>query len=175
MDCGAPFDPGQEVSFVVDFILPLSIALGMVTYGLVAKWYVMPALAGRPRSQALIPLLVPHCFRYIGMAFLIPGVTSAPLDPRFADPAAWGDLLAGVLALIAIIALRRGWALAIPLLWVFSIEGTLDLMNALYKGFRHTADGDMGATFFIPAIIVPALLVTHFMIFVILLRRSAEK
>jgi hypothetical protein len=164
-----------KVIRLLDLILPLSITLGTVTYALVAKWYVMPALAGRPRSQALIPLLVPHCFRYIGMSFLISGVTSAPLDPRFADPAAWGDLLAGVLALIAIIALRRGWALAVPLVWIFNIEGTLDLLNALYKGLLHTTSGGMGATYFIPAVIVPALMVTHFMIFVILLKRTTEK
>ena len=106
------------------------------------------------------------------MAFLIPGVTSEVLDSRFANPAAYGDLLAAVLALIAIMALRRRWGMAIPLVWIFNIEGSLDLLNALFQGFRHTPAGHLGATYFIPAVVVPALLVTHFMVFRLL--RSAK-
>jgi hypothetical protein len=144
--------------------------MGLVTYGLIAKWYVMPVLLRLPRARALVPLILPHCLRFIGLAFLIPGVTSQPLDPRFANPAAYGDLLAAVLALLAVVALRRAWRVAIPLVWVFNVEGTLDLLNAVTQGIRYTEDGSMGATFFIPAVVVPALLVTHVMIFMILLR-----
>ena len=47
-------------------------------------------------------------------------------------PAAYGDLLAALLALLAIAALRMAWAGAIPLVWLFNVEGTLDLVNAFY-------------------------------------------
>jgi hypothetical protein len=155
-----------------NFILPLSIVLSCLSFGLIGKWYVMPLLTSMPRTRALTPLLLLHSFRHIGMTFLIPGVTSSVLDSRFANPAAYGDLLAGVLALIAITALRFRWALAIPQVWIFNIEGTLDLLNALFQGYLHAPGGDMGATYFIPAVIVPALLVTHFIIFILLLRRE---
>ena len=155
-----------------NFILPLSIVLGSLSFGLIAKWYVMPLLVTLPRGKALTPLLLLHSFRYIGMAFLIPGVTSEVLDPRFANPAAYGDLLAAILALIAIMALNLRWRIAIPLVWIFNIEGSLDLLNALFQGLRHNLDGQLGATYFIPAVIVPALLVAHFMIFVLLLRKE---
>ncbi len=154
----------------MDLILPLSIVMGLMVYGLIAKWYVMPVLLALPRARALVPLLLFHCFRFIGLAFLIPGVTSQPLDPRFANPAAYGDLLAALLAFLAILALRGGWRPAIPLVWVFNIEGLLDLLNAVTQGLRYTEDGALGATYFIPAIIVPALLVTHVMVFIILVR-----
>ncbi len=134
----------------------------------------MPWVASRPRSEALIPLLLLHSSRYIGMAFLIPGVTSEVLDARFATPAAYGDLLAGILALIAIMALRLQWRIAIPLVWIFNLEGSLDLLNALFQGVRYVPNGHFGATYFIPAIIVPALLVTHFIIFVLLMRGASE-
>ncbi len=153
-----------------DLILPLSIVLGLTTYGLIAKWYVMPSLLALPRARALVPLLLLHCTRFIGLAFLIPGVTSEPLDPRFANPAAYGDLLAALLALLAILALRQGWPAAIALVWVFNVEGTVDLLNAVAQGIRFTEDGNLGATYFIPAVVVPALLVTHVMVFIILLR-----
>ena len=153
-----------------DLFLPLSIVMGLTTYGLVAKWYVMPSLLALPRARALVPLLLFHCSRFIGLAFLIPGVTSQPLDPRFANPAAYGDLVAALLAFLGILALRRGWRTAIALVWVFNVEGTLDLLNALTQGLRYAPDGSLGATYFIPAVVVPALLVTHVMIFIILVR-----
>ncbi len=157
-----------------DLILPLSIVMGLTAYGLIAKWYVMPLLVPLPRARALIPLLLFHCFRFIGLAFLIPGVTTQPLDPRFANPAAYGDLLAALLALLGVLALRRGWRTAIPLVWVFNVEGTLDLLNAVTQGLRYTEDGTLGATYFIPQVVVPALLVTHAMVFIILLRREPK-
>lgn len=156
----------------VDLILPTSIALALLSYGLIAKWHVMPWLESQPREEALQSLLWLHAFRFIGLAFLIPGVTAEVLDPRFANPAAYGDLLAAILALIAIIGLRQRWRLAILLVWIFNIEGTLDLLNAVAQGFRYTEDGSLGATFFIPALIVPALLVSHAVIFILLLRRD---
>ena len=148
--------------------------MGLTAYGLIAKWYVMPSLLALPRARALEPLLLFHCFRFIGLAFLIPGVTSQPLDPRFANPAAYGDLLAALLAFLGILALRRGWRAAIPLVWLFNVEGALDLLNAVTQGIRYTEDGALGATFFIPAVVVPALLVTHVMVFIILLRREPK-
>jgi hypothetical protein len=158
-----------------DLILPLSMVMGLVAYGLIAKWYAMPALRALPRGAALVPLLLPHCFRFVGLAFLIPGVTSQPLDPRFANPAAFGDLLAALLAFLGILALRQGWRTAIPVVWVFNVEGTLDLVNAVTQGLRYTEDGTLGATFFIPMILVPGLLVTHVMIFIILVKGESRK
>ncbi len=155
-----------------NLILPLSIVLAVVSYSLIAKWYVMPWLAPLSRKEALTPLLLLHSSRFIGLAFLIPGVTSVPLDPRFANPAAWGDLLAAVLAFIALLALRLEWSAAVPLVWIFNIEGTLDLLNALFQGMRYAPSSDLGATYFIPAVIVPALLVTHFIVFKLLLSQK---
>ena len=158
----------------IDLILPLSIAMALLAYGLIARWYLMPVLTAMPRTDALVPLLLFHCFRYVGLAFLIPGVTAEPLDPRFANPAAYGDLLAALLAFLAILALRQRWSLAIPLVWIFNIEGTVDLLIAVVQGLRFTEDGTLGATYFIPAVIVPALLVSHVMIFMLLMRSDPE-
>jgi hypothetical protein len=123
------------------------------------------------RPDALSPLLLFHGFRYIGLAFLLPGVTATALDPAFANPAAYGDLIAALLALGAVLALRVGLPGTVLLVWTFNVWGTLDLLNALYAGFRLTPDADLGAAFFIPAVIVPALLVTHVLVFRELLRK----
>jgi hypothetical protein len=104
------------------------------------------------------------------MAFLIHGVTAEPLDTRFANPAAYGDFLAALLALLAIAGLKGQWTIATPLVWVFNLVGSLDLLNALAQGVQFVPNGDFGAMYFIPAIIVPALLVSHGIIFLILLK-----
>ena len=129
----------------------------------------MPWLRSVPRMPALTPLLLLHSFRHIGMAFLLPGVTATALDVRFANPAAYGDLLAALLAFLALLALRLQWTLAIPLVRIFNVVGSVDLLNALWQGFQHISPGQLGAMYFLPAVIVPALLVTHYLIYRLLL------
>ncbi len=153
-------------------IFGLQFLLSLVVYGLLAKWYVGPALARLPLHDALVPLLVPHAFRHLGLVFLVPAVVAPTLPRAFALPAAYGDLLAGVLALLAMVALRGRWPLAIPVAWVANIVGTLDLLHAFYKGIPLDAGRHMGSAWYIPTFIVPALFVTHFMIFAILIKRS---
>ena len=67
-------------------------------------------------------------------------------------------------------ALRRGWAGALGLVWGFNLVGTVDLFNAVGRGVMHNAAAGMGATFWIPSVVVPALLVTHALVFVLLVR-----
>ena len=154
-----------------ELILPISFMMGTISYILIAKWYVMPWARQKSLKEALTPILL-HSFRFIGMTFLIEGVTTQALDPRFADPAAYGDLLAAGLAFVALFALRYNWKAAISLVWIFNIEGTVDLLNAVIRGIMFNTDGHMGATFFIPIVIVPVLLVTHGMVFQLLMRRK---
>ncbi len=151
--------------------IAVSIVLGIATYGLIARWYVMPALTKLSRHDALIPLVLPHAFRYIGLAFLIPGVVSPDVTHDFAVPAAYGDLLASILALIAVVALKFRWSIAIPLVWIFNLEGTIDAVYAISQGLQHVDAGQLGGVVFIPLLIVPALFVTHVMIFQILLKK----
>jgi hypothetical protein len=105
------------------------------------------------------------------MAFLVPGVVASTLPTSFAYPAAYGDLLAAVLAFVALIALRLGlrWAVAAPLIWIFNLVGTVDLLYALFQGTQLGLVEQLGAAYFIPTIAVPALLVTHFLVFRLLL------
>jgi hypothetical protein len=151
------------VIFILQFILSLLVA------GLLARWYAVPWLAEKPLEVALTVLLVPHAFRHVGMAFLVPTLNQPGMPTDFATAAAYGDLLSGILALTALIALKSHWRIAIPLVWIFSIVGSVDLANALRQ------DGAilyMGATWFIPTFLVPLLLVTHVMVFTRLIRHA---
>ncbi len=150
-------------------IFGLQFFLSLVVWVLIAKWLLAPWLEKKSQHDALFWLTLPHAFRYMGMVFLVPGVVARPLPDAFATPAAYGDLVTAVLALLALIALRGGWARVLALVWLFNIVGTVDLLNAL----RHVnVVPDFGAAWFIPTFFVPLLLVTHFMIFARLLRRG---
>ena len=101
------------------------------------------------------------------MVFLVPNVLAQRLPDDFAKPAAYGDLAAGLLALVALIALKQGWSRAQAAVWIFNLVGTLDLINAL----RHVeVVTSFGAAWYIPTMLVPLLLVTHVMIFSRLLK-----
>lgn len=152
-------------------IFGISVLLGFVVWGMIGARYIWPALRGRPRAEALRPVLLLHAFRYVGLAFLVPGVVSPDLPDAFARPAAYGDLATSLLALLGIATL--GSRLGTIVVWVFNIVGTVDLLNAFYQGDRlglGIAPGLQGAAYFIPTVLVPLLLVTHALVFRILIR-----
>src|SRR5262249_5251529 len=107
-------------------------------------------------------------------SFLVSGVVSSSLPLALAAPAAYGDLIATILALAATLALSRRSSFATVLVWLFNIWGTADLLFAYYQGlFGVQLDARMlGAAFYIPTVIVPALLTTHALIFRLLIRPS---
>ena len=153
----------------VQAIFGLQFLLSLLVWGVLAAFLMSPWLAEKSKHQALLWLSVPHAFRHIGMVFLVPGVVDQPLPAGFAGPAAYGDLATGVLALLAIVALRNRWAPALALVWLFNVVGTIDLANAL----RHVdVAPKFGAAWYIPTMLVPLLLVTHFLMFKRLLAQS---
>ena len=154
-----------EQVFVVQFVLSL------VAWGVVARWTFAPQLARMAPATALSCLALPHAFRHVGMVFVVPGVVAHQLPEGFAVPAAYGDLATGVLALVAVVLLRAKWTGAIGLVWLFNVVGALDLANAL----RHVdVVSGFGSAWYIPTMLVPLLLVTHFMMFVRLVKGAGE-
>jgi hypothetical protein len=53
-------------------VFGISVLLGFVVWGMIGARYIWPALRGRPRSEALRPVLLLHAFRFVGLAFLVP-------------------------------------------------------------------------------------------------------
>jgi hypothetical protein len=153
-------------------IFGISVMMSFVAFGIVANFFIVPHLRNSSRENALVALIAPHAFRYEGLSFLVPGVVSPSLEQAFAVPAAYGDFGASILAVIAIVALGARSRGAIPLVWLFNIWGSADLISAMYQGVIGVgiAPGSLGAAFFIPTAIVPPLLITHGLIFWLLLR-----
>jgi hypothetical protein len=116
-------------------------------------------------------LLILHSFRFIGLAILVPGVVSPDLPPAFAHAAAYGDIIAAILALLSLLLLPRAAGVAVA--WIFSLWGSADLLNAFYQA-NHAGllAGQLGAAFFLPTLVVPLLLITHGLGFRILLQHQ---
>lgn len=149
----------------------ISVAFGLAVWGVVARLYIWPVLRELPRPEDLKPILLLLGFRFLGLAFLLPGVVSPGLPAAFAQPVAYGDLITAILAMLALTTL--GTRAGTVATWVFNIFGTADLLFAFYQGTRISlADqpGLLGAAYFILAGYVPVLLITHGLAFRILLR-----
>jgi hypothetical protein len=115
-------------------LFAISNAFGLVAWGAVAWHYIWPALRKLPSPENLKPILMLHGFRFLGLAFLAPGIVSPDLPATFAQPVAYGDLISAILALLALAAL--GTRAATVVTWVFNIFGTADLLFAFYQGAR---------------------------------------
>jgi hypothetical protein len=150
-----------------------SIAFSVIAWAIVAARYIWPALRLRPRSEALPPLLILHSFRFLGMAFVVPGVVSPDLPRAFATAAAGGDIVAAVLALLSLLSLQSAPGLLVA--WIFNVWGSVDLVNAFYQANSSgLSPGQLGATYFIPTLIVPLLFITHGLMFGVLLHRQQK-
>ncbi len=155
-----------------NFNLPfvLSVMGAFIASFVVANIYAWPMLRSLPRANALRILSSLHAFRFLGMNFLVVGFVSPALNSAVGSQIAWGDFVAAVLALFSIATLTRGWAFAVPLVWISNLWGTADLLNAYYKGVTQVADvGLFGAGIYIPALFVPLLLTAHLLAFMLLL------
>jgi hypothetical protein len=150
-------------------IFGISVFLSFVAWGIVTTQYLWPALRNLPRVHALRPLLLFHSFRFVGLAFVVPGVVSPDLPGAFARPAAYGDLIAAVLALVALAGLSSKFGLS--LVWVFNVWGSADLLYAFYQGLIGIGikPGQLGAAYIIPTAVVPLLMITHLLVFRLLL------
>jgi hypothetical protein len=149
----------------------ISVAFGLAVWGAVAWQHIWPALRERPSPENLKPILLLHGFRFLGLAFLVPGVVSPELPAAFTRPVAYGDFITASLALIALAAL--GTRAGTVATWVFNIFGAADLLFGFYQGAVISLPdkpGLLGAGYFILFAYVPLLLITHGLAFRILLR-----
>ena len=156
-----------------DRVLPLNLVANTAIFYVAARLYLLPLIPRFRPQQILVPILLLHSTRHLGMMFLARGATYPGLPAEFAYPAAFGDLITAIIAFTAIPLVLRGSRLAKPIVWAFNIFGTVDLLLAITTATIYNAAGAMGPAYWIPAFWVPLLLVTHYVTFV-LLRRHWE-
>ena len=149
-------------------ILTINLLFSTLVFWVAARVYVLPKLSELTPQAVLVPILLLHSLRHLGLMFLAPGATYPGIPPEFAYPAAFGDLLAALLALVAIPVVLSNRPVGRLLVWIFNVAGTIDLIAAIAPGTIYRAPEYMGPAYWIPAFWVPALLVTHYIAFVVL-------
>ena len=150
-----------------ELIFLIHLVLGYVACLLCFCVYALPKLRSMSRFEAQRVIATVHSFRFFGLVLILPGVVGPNLPAGFATFAAYGDFTTGVLALLALLTVRVR-----PLFWLFivafNLVGTVDLLVAYYHAIRlglPALAGQLGATYVIPILYVPMLMITHFVAF----------
>jgi hypothetical protein len=144
-------------------IFSLHLLLGYVPWLLCFRAYLWPRLAAMDALAAQRAIATLHAFRFFGLAFLVPGVVGPQLPAGFATFAAYGDLATGVLAMLALLAVRVRPLFA-GLVVAFNVVGLVDLLVDYYHGATlglPALSGQLGAAYAIPVLYVPLLAITH--------------
>jgi len=153
---------------ILDRILTVNLILSTVVFYVAARIYVLPRLGQIRLQTILIPILLLHSLRHLGLMFLMRGATYPGMPPEFAYPAAIGDFITAILAFTTIPAVVKDLPVGRSLVWIFNVFGTVDLIAAITFATIYNAPIYMGAAYWIPAFWVPALLVTHYITFIVL-------
>jgi hypothetical protein len=153
-------------------IFQIHLVLGYVPWLLCFGAYVWPRLKSMNRVEAQRAIATLHSFRFFGLVFIVPGVVGPNLPADFAVFAAYGDFATGVLAMLALLTVRIR-----PLFWpfivAFNLVGAVDIIVDYYHGNQvglPALAGELGATYWIPIIYVPVLMITHVVAFYWLVR-----
>src|SRR5215471_6667104 len=155
-----------------EIVFQMQGVLGYVAWLLCFGVYALPRLKAMDPVDAQRAIATLHSFRFFGLVFIVPGVVGPNLPAGFATFAAYGDFATGLLAMLALITIRVR-----PLFWpfviAFNLVGTTDIIVDYYLGNQlglAALAGELGATYAIPIIYVPALMITHVVAFYLLSR-----
>jgi hypothetical protein len=156
-------------------LFQIHLVLGYVAWLLCFGAYVWPSLKSMDRVEAQRAIATLHSFRFFGLVFILPGVVGPNLPPGFATFAACGDFATGVLAILALLTVRIR-----PLFWLFVVAFNLVGIADLILDYYHAVQADLpamagqlGATYAIPIIYVPVLMITHLAALYFLVRPKA--
>ena len=152
-------------------ILFVQVTFATVVYALLYLWYVAPRLADRPLLAALQPLLWVQAFRFTGLTLVASGQVDQAVDRSDLLQAGLGDMVAGLLALAALLVIRLGSGPAVPLVWALTVWGLADFVNVgLIVARTDLISYDIGAMWLALIWYVPLVLISHLAIIALLLR-----
>ena len=158
-----------------DQALTVNLVFGTLVFAVAARIYLLQKLNDWRPEAVLVPILLLHSQRHLGLMFLASGAIYSGMPAQFAWPAAIGDLIAALLAFLAIPLILRDFQSAKAVLWVFNVFGVVDLIVAIVLANLFNARFYMVAAYWIPSFWVPALLVTHYIVFRILAGRGSSR
>jgi hypothetical protein len=154
-------------------VLAIQVPWSLLVYTLFVRWWIAPRLAALPIHRALMPVLAVHLIRPISLWTTVGDAMPGMRIPHdWAMSTAIGDLIAAGLAMTALLLLRRQARAGIALAWVANVVGLLDAIKNGVGAARLGFVNDVGPAGLIMAYAVPALFVTHAVIFWLLIRHA---
>src|SRR5260370_16910604 len=158
-------------------IFNLHLILGYVAWLLCFGVYFLPRLKSMDPVAAQRAIATLHSFRFFGLVFILPGVVGPNLPAAgFATFAAYWERATGVVAMLGLLTVRIRllfWLFVAAFNLVGVVDLILDYYHAIQVGLPALA-GQLGATYAIPIIYVPVLMITHVVAFYLLLRPHAN-
>ena len=144
-------------------LFDIHLVFGYVAWLLCFSVYIWPRLKAMDLFDAQRAIATLHSFRFFGLVFILPGLVGPNLPASFAAFAAYGDFVTGVLAILALASARIR-----PLFWsfvaAFNLVGVTDIAVDYYHAIQSglpAMPGQLGATYVIPIVYVPLLMITH--------------
>jgi hypothetical protein len=154
----------------------MHLVLGYVAWLLFFSAYVWPRFKTMEWVESQRAIATLHSFRFFGLVFILPGVIGPNLPGSFAEFAAYGDFATGILAILALLTVRIRPLFSLFVI-AFNFVGAADIIIDYYHGNQvglPAVAGQLGATYAIPIIYVPALMITHIVAFYLLVRPQAK-
>jgi hypothetical protein len=159
-----------------EIVFQTHLVLGYVAWLLCFGAYIWPWLKSMDRVSVQRAIATLHSFRFFGLVFILPGIVSPNLPADFAVFAAYGDFATGVLAMLALLTVRISllfWLFVVAFNLVGTADIVLDYYHAVQVGLPEHAEW-LGATYAIPIIYVPLLMITHVVALYFLARPSGR-
>ncbi|HVO73992.1 MAG TPA: hypothetical protein VMT35_08220 [Ignavibacteriaceae bacterium] len=154
-------------------IFSLQILLSLIVYFLIMKWYISPRLSNLRVAQALVFMLFIHSFRHIGLTILIPSIVDSNISSPFITQYAFGEYFIAALAVVCLVGLTAQIRGTVYLVWIFNIIGAVLIIYAWIQFYIiDITQYRLGTFWFIPTFYMPALLVSHYAIFSMLIKRK---
>ena len=154
--------------------LIVNLLMSTLVFYLAYRWLLKPVLHQLNPAAVLTPLLLLHAMRHLGLMFLATGVTASTMPWQFAMPAAAGDCVAALLALLAVTLIQKKSQWAMAAAWTFSVVGSIDFVSAIALSRIFGAGDYLGGAYWIPAFWVPMLLIAHWIIWQVLFQMRRE-
>lgn len=152
------------INFESKHLLLFQFVWFLAVWFLIARYFVLPYLQDKAKEDRLALLIAPQMFRVLGVGLLVSNL-SPGMPYSFAFPTAVGDTATAVLAVSAVIALKKRLPIAIILVWIANVFGSLDLIYALFNAAQVGAADFLKGQWFVPALILPLMVVSHLLVF----------
>jgi hypothetical protein len=157
-------------------IFNIQLVLGYVAWLLCFRAYFWPRLQSMDVADASRAIAVLHSFRFFGLVFIAPGLLGPAIPSSFATPAAWGDLAASLLAMLALTSFGTRflyWFFVVGFNAVGAVDLVMNYVHAVRVGLPEIS-AQLGLSYLIPILYVPILMITHVAEFVLIARYASR-